>query len=103
MESNSHTGLLRIDFKGRHSNPVTANQNVPLELAKYAGKQFKIDEPHMHIYVEGYKTLAWAIPLSDTNFNTKEFKEQGDLSKIIYNFAKEINLTSKFEIQVGLL
>jgi len=103
MESNSHTGLLRIDFKGRHTNPISVNQNVPPKLAKYAGKQFKIDEPHMHIYVHGFRALAWALPLSETNFETKEFKEHGDLSELICSFAKEINLTSKFEIQVGLL
>ena len=103
MESNSYSGLLRIDFKGRHTNPPNANENVPQNVAIYAGKHFNIDEPHMHVYIEGYKALVWAIPLSDTNFETKEIKEHGDLSELIYNFAKEINLTSKFEIQTGLL
>ncbi len=81
LESNSFIGLLRIDFKGRHINPPIADKNVPLEIGKYVGKRFEIDEPHMHIYVEGYKPLVWAIPLSKTDFGLKEIKEYGDLSE----------------------
>jgi len=103
MESNSFIGLLRIDFKGRHSNPNTINEFVPHNIKQYVGRNFDIDEPHMHIFIQGYRPLAWAIPLTDTKFKNKEFKEYEDLSEIIFNFAKEVNLTSKFLIQVGLL
>ncbi|MCF6269023.1 MAG: hypothetical protein L3J41_04885 [Melioribacteraceae bacterium] len=43
MESNSYSGLLRVDFKGRHTNPTNANQNVPINVAKYEGKHFGQD------------------------------------------------------------
>lgn len=48
----------------------------------------------MHIFVEGYKPLAWAIPLNDTDFPTKDLVNTSDLNDLIVNFAKK----SKFKI-----
>lgn len=58
LESNSHIGLLRIDFKGGHHNPENIKDTLPEFLKRYADKWFQPTEPHMHIYVEGYKPLA---------------------------------------------
>lgn len=99
MESNSFIGLLRIDFKGGHKNPDLISDTVPDKLKPFAGKWFEPDEPHMHIYVENYRPLVWAIPLKETNFPIKEIKEQADVSDLILNFGKRINIKSKIIIQ----
>lgn len=102
LESNSFLNLLRIDFKGGHHNPPEVKRNLPEKLVQYADKWFKPNEPHMHIFVEGYKPLAWAIPLSDTDFPVKNIKDASDLNDLIINFAKEINLVSQIKIQQAI-
>jgi hypothetical protein len=94
---------LRIDFRGGHHNPLNIEDTLPKFLHQYAAKWFDPTEPHMHIYVEGYKPLAWAIPLSETDFPFKEIKHQSDLSDLIFNFAKRIYLNSKLNIQQTIL
>ncbi|WP_035670022.1 hypothetical protein [Flavobacterium sp. 83] len=103
LESNSHIGLLRIDFKGGHHNPENINDTLPEFLKPYADKWFLPSEPHMHIYVEGYKPLAWAIPLTEIDFPIKEINQSSDLSDLIFNFARRINLKSIINIQHALL
>lgn len=103
LESNSFVGLLRIDFKGGHHNPAETIPSLPEFLVKYADKWFEPTEPHMHIYVEGYKELAWAIPLTDTDFPVKEINDQSDLSDLISKFAIKVNLKSKLNVQQAIL
>lgn len=103
LESNSFIGLLRIDFKGGHHNPSTIKNTLPEYLKPYVDKWFKPNEPHMHIFVEGYKPLVWAIPLEDTDFPTKDISDTSDLNDLIVNFAKKINLNSQINIQQALL
>lgn len=57
----------------------------------------------MHIYVEGYKPLAWAIPLTEIDFPIKEINQSSDLSDLIFNFARRINLKSIINIQHAIL
>jgi len=103
LESNSFVGLLRVDFKGGHHNPIEIKNTLPNYLKPYADKWFDPTEPHMHIFVEGYKPLAWAIPLADTDFPTKDISDQSDLNNLIINFAKRINLSSTINIQQAIL
>lgn len=103
LESNSHIGLLRIDFKGGHHNPENIKDTLPEFLKLYADKWFQATEPHMHIYVEGYKPLAWAIPLTEIDFQPNEINQSSDLSDLIFNFARRINLKSIINIQHALL
>ena len=103
LESNSFIGLLRIDFKGGHHNPITVKDTLPEYLKIYADKWFEPTEPHMHVFVEGYKPLAWAIPLADTDFPIKNISDPSDLNDLIVNFAKKINLNSKINIQQAIL
>ena len=103
-ESNSNIGLLRIDYKGGHKNPSIIKNTLPKYLEPYADKWFDPDEPHMHVYVEGYRgPLDWAIPLTDTDFPIKEINAPSDLSNLIVNFARSINLKSKINIQQSIL
>ncbi|AUC85701.1 hypothetical protein CW731_10570 [Polaribacter sp. ALD11] len=103
MESNSFIGLLRIDYKGGHHNPAEIKNTLPSFLEPFANKWFEPTESHMHIYVEGYKPLAWAIPLIDSDFPIKEITEPSDLSELIINFARKINLKSLLNIQQAIL
>ncbi len=103
LESNSFIGLLRIDFKGGHHNPAVIKNTLPEYLKSYADRWFEPTEPHMHVFVEGYKPLAWAIPLADTDFPIKEINDTSDLNYLITNFAKKINLNSQINIQQAIL
>ena len=86
LESNSFVGLLRIDFKGGHHNPANILPSLPDFLIPYADKWFDPTESHIHIYVEGYKPLAWAIPLRDSDFPIKDITHASDLSDLIILF-----------------
>lgn len=37
LETNHHTGLLRIDYKGSHKNPEIATNKVPQAVLPYLG------------------------------------------------------------------
>jgi len=103
LESNSFIGLLRIDYKGGHKNPDDVINTVPEDLIPYSGKWFTPEEPHMHMFVEGYKPLAWAIPLEDTKFPVKQLTDPSDLNDLIFSFAELINLKSIVNIQQAIL
>jgi len=103
LESNSFIGLLRIDFKGGHYNPLNIENTLPDLLKPYADKWFEPTEPHMHSYVEEYRPLDWANPLIDVDFPIKENKDLSDLSDLIINFARRINIKSIINIQQAIL
>lgn len=103
LESSSFIGLLRIDYRGGHHNPENIEKTLPDYLKPYADKWFEPTEPHIHIYVEGYKALAWAMPLVDDEFPIKEIIQSSDLSDLIINFARRINLKSVINIQHAIL
>nr|WP_146194209.1 hypothetical protein [Brumimicrobium oceani] len=79
------------------------SDKLPKFLVPFAGKWIKPTEPHMHIYVEGYKALVWAIPLIESDFPIKDLKHPSDLSDLILNFGKKINLISKINIQSAII
>jgi hypothetical protein len=103
QDSNTHTALLRIDYNGRHPNPEEIIPSLPEEFHPYAGKM--LDESHIHLFVEGYKPLTWALPLKEHEFPVKEIKNEDDLADAIRSFCKEINLISEinFDPQYALL
>ncbi len=102
QENNTKEGLIRIDYKGGHKNPETLNDNVPPFVIPYLGYYFH-NEAHVHIYVEGFKDLAWAVPLSVYNFPVLDINNMDDLVHAIQAFAKEINIVSSLNIQTALL
>ena len=102
QENNSREGLIRIDYKGGHKNPESITDYVP-EIAKpYVGYFFQ-NEPHIHLYVEGFKDLAWAVPLKEYNFPVLDINNTDDFINAISAFAKEINLVSPLTIQNAIL
>ncbi len=99
QESEASIGLLRVDFNGKHKNPELENVHVPDIFKPYAGQL--IEENHIHYFVEGYKPLAWAIPLNNDNtFSVKEFTETKGLASIFQAFRNRINLQTIFEISI---
>lgn len=102
QEDNTKEGLMRVDYKGGHKNPEGVNAFVPDFVKPYVGYFFQ-NEPHIHIYVEGFKDLAWAVPLSEYNFPIADINNTDDFSSAINAFAKEINIVTPFNIQNALL
>lgn len=95
QEDESKMGLLRVDYYGTHQNPFVATENLPDKFKSYIGKSFSYDECHVHYHVEGYKSLAWAIPIEDSGISTKKITDKDtnmQLVSAIQEFAKIINL-----------
>jgi len=103
QESYSNIGLVRLDFKGRHQNPASANSNLPDKFKPYIGRFFERDEPHIHFYVEGYKPLAWAMPLNRLEIKTQVVNDIVDFNEIIVDFSAVINIVSSLRIQQALV
>ena len=103
QEDDSKIGLIRIDYSGAHTNPQTITENVPEKFHLYIGTQ--IMQSHIHYYVQGYPTLAWAIPLSDDEFEIKEINENdfyATLGNVIKAFAKTINIETEIKVETLL-
>jgi len=102
QEDNSHIGLIRIDFNGGHKNPEKANEFVPNYVKKYEGHWFE-NESHMHLYIQGYSPLAWAIPLSDSNFPIKNISDNNEYESAIIAFMNIINNKTNIQFQHPIL
>ncbi|MBI5747739.1 MAG: hypothetical protein HZA00_01350 [Nitrospinae bacterium] len=98
QEEDASIGLLRVDFNGRHPNPEIANDKVPDIFKSFAGQW--LEESHIHYFVEGYKPLAWAIPLkADNTFSVKDFSNTSEFGNILQVFGNKINLKTVLEIK----
>jgi hypothetical protein len=106
QEDDSKIGLLRIDYNGGHTNPETINEFAPIKFHDFAGKAFGNEEHHIHYHVEGYRSLAWALPLTNDDFAVKELKENdfnNTFAQVIKYFAKTISIETKITINPLLL
>ena len=105
MENNCKVALSRIDYYGNHQNPMEVLSSVPLKLCPYAGMLFQ-NENHIHYHVDGYSPLAWAMPLSDTDFPVKDI-EMGNVSasfaKAIIEFARMLNIKTRINVQTTII
>lgn len=91
QEQGSSVGLLRVDFNGRHRNPEEVTEVVPGIFRPFAGQW--IEESHIHYFIDGYKPLAWAIPLQiDDTFSMKTFEDGTDEGNAIKTFAQRVNV-----------
>ena len=88
----SHEGLLRIDYRGGHQNPVEVTSDVPPLIATFAGRLF-IDEAHIHYPVDGYPSLAWAVPLTTVVPALPTIENTAEIGTAISAFAQLINLS----------
>ena len=97
QENATFTGLFRIDYHGKHQNPEIANDQVPAFLKSYRGQY--INDSHVHIYIEGYKPLAWAIPIEEYDFSIKDIVDFSAFKKAIDEFCQRMNVISKYFIE----
>lgn len=98
QENSQYEGLLRIDYNGKHKNPANPNQYVP-EIAIPYVNSF-IEENHIHFFVQGYKHLAWAVPLSVYNdFGTKDVSDFDSFMCAMHEFCQKINITTQCSIE----
>jgi uncharacterized sporulation protein YeaH/YhbH (DUF444 family) len=102
MDNDTKTGLLRVDFNGRHENPEEVIENLPEDLLPLAGKFFDYNEPHIHYHVEGYKQMAWAKPVKD-NFPVSNITSSTDVLSAFHAFNTIIALETRFTINPILL
>jgi hypothetical protein len=102
QENNTKEGLIRIDYKGGHKNPESLNDYVPEFVKPYVGHYFQ-NESHVHIYVEGFKDLAWVVPLSSYHFPILNIENMEDFGEALKAFAKEINIVSSLNIQTAII
>jgi hypothetical protein len=107
QENDSKTGLLRVDYNSGHKNPEEINKFLPEKFHPYAGKYFANHEHHIHYHVEGYKSLAWAIPLIVDNFEIKEINDDVNFNvtfaDVIKIFAKTINIETNIQVNILLI
>jgi len=107
QENDSKTGLLRVDYNSGHKNPEKISELLPEKFHPYAGKDFLNKEHHVHYHVQGYKSLAWAIPLMEDEFEIKELNDDADFNNtfggIIRLFAKTVHIETVITINTLLL
>lgn len=92
QDNSTQNGLLRVDYYSRHLNPFDVLDTVPDKFKPFAGQWLDDYPGHIHYVVDGYKPLAWAIPLEFDDFPVKELKGREDYSHTINAFFQRINL-----------
>lgn len=92
QDSSTQNGLLRVDYNSRHLNPVDIIATVPNKFIPFAGQWLDEYPGHIHYVVDGYKPLAWAIPLELDDFPVKELNGREDYAKTLNAFFQKINL-----------
>lgn len=99
QEDEFKTGLLRVDYNGTHRNPAEITMDVPEIFQPFVGVQ--INESHIHYAIEGYRSLAWAIPLTNDKFPIKTITDENkddNFANAIKEFAKTINLQTTIDL-----
>ena len=102
QDNETKTGLLRIDYNSGHINPIKLTDKVPQKFHPFVGKRFSINEHHVHYHVEGYKSLAWALPIAFDIFPYKDL-DVNNIMEIVKEFGLTINLQTKLLINKKLL
>lgn len=105
-QDGDNTGLIRVDYNSGHNNPEIAIDTLPEIFRPYIGKHFDDKEHHVHLFVEGYRQLEWALPLSDFDIEVKNVSEDsilGDMADAIVSFSKLINVKTNLMINRRLI
>ncbi len=100
QEDDSKIGIFRIDYNKGHKNPEVLKPSVPTKFHPHVGQ--KIDTHHVHYHVEGYETLAWALPIDDDEFPYKNISDQL-IPDIIVSFAQTINIQTPLFIHKSII
>jgi hypothetical protein len=92
QDNSTQNGLLRVDYNSRHLNPAEITPKLPEIFRPFAGQWLDDFAGHIHYVVDGYKPLAWAIPLELDDFSVKELNDREDYKKTLNAFFQKINL-----------
>ena len=105
QDNSTQNGLLRIEYNTRHLNPAEITSSVPEVFKPFAGLWLDDYAGHIHYVVNGYKPLAWAIPLEVDNFPVKELTGREDYANTLKAFFDKINLKTNitFNHQMRIL
>lgn len=105
QDNGTQNGIIRIDYNGRHINPSEVLPSLPEKFRPFAGQWLDNYEGHIHYVVNGYKPLAWAIPLEIDKFSVTKLNGREDYSRVLYAFFKKINLKTRitFNYQMQLI
>jgi hypothetical protein len=105
QDNSTQNGLLRVDYHSRHLNPVNILDTVPERFRPFAGQWLDEYTGHIHYVVDGYRPLAWAIPLHLDDFPIKELNGREDYIISLNAFFRKINLktTFRFNQQMRIL
>jgi len=105
QDNSTQNGLLRVDYNARHLNPAEILDSVPEKFRPYAGQWLDDHPGHIHYVVDGYKPLAWAIPLTLDDFPVKALEGREDYTKMLHAFFSKINLktTIHYNLQMKIL
>ena len=106
MDGDSKDGVFRVDYNASHLNPKERRPELPEVFFPYIGKRFAMDEHHVHYQVEGYRSLAWALPIAGTGIDKRELRTNhlsDDITGAIESFANVAHIEVKFIILPTLL
>lgn len=106
QDEDSKIGLIRVDYNAGHVNPEIVTENLPEIFLPYVGKRFEDEEHHVHYHVDGYKSLAWAVPIDVTDIAAREIHNDSfvnDICSAIQEFARLINLETMLYINRTML
>lgn len=71
QDNSTQNGILRIDYNGRHLNPVEVIPTLPEVFRPFAGQWLDDYPSHIHYVVNGYKPLAWQYLWNLMSFQLK--------------------------------
>ncbi len=107
LEKDTHIGIFRVDYVSNesiHHNPEVATVDLPDELKPFIG--LDIVGSHAHFNVAGYKTLQWAVPLNNMDFEIKSIVNKDnviDAASAILCFARYINIKTPITAQQSII
>lgn len=99
QDDTAQHGLLRVDYHSRHRNPVDLTDAVPQRFHPYAGIFLDQWPGHIHYVVDGFPTLAWAIPLEADSFPVKDIQGMDHVRNAVLAFCKRLNIATQVTIE----
>lgn len=96
QQEDSHIGIIRVDYNSGHKNPDEAPDNLPEIFIPYIGKEFSMNESHVHLHItDEVQQMLWAIPIQVSEMHIKTFDaSSNDVESVIVEFAKLINVST---------
>ena len=105
LMDSSNWGLARLDYNNNHKNPDELTDKVPVMFHKHVSEYFN-KKSHLHYHVEDFPSLAWALPLEETEIKQKVVENTTMLNDFIaafYSFMSYLNIQTKITINPMIL